>query len=60
MTITQAESALGSTIMQTWKRVRSSDEINNFLLRREFALEGIGVTDEDGRPDESEPAGNEA
>ncbi len=38
MTISRSEKALDEIIQQTWKRMRSPQEIRSFLDRREAAL----------------------
>lgn len=38
MTITRSEEALDEIIQQTWKRMRSPQEIRSFLDRREAAV----------------------
>ena len=40
MSITESEMALDSIVQQTWKRARTSQEINAFLAEREVALAG--------------------
>lgn len=39
----QHEIELDSMIQQTWKRMRSPEEINSFLARRERALQECDV-----------------
>ncbi len=39
MTETQTETALSQTILETWNRVRSNEEIQSFIARRALALE---------------------
>jgi hypothetical protein len=38
MSITESEMVLDSIVQQTWKRMRSPREIQNFLNRREALL----------------------
>lgn len=48
MSAQEAESALDTIVQQTWKRARTSQEINSFLSRRELALEAVADTELEG------------
>ena len=39
MSITESERVLDSIVQQTWKRIRTAEEIGAFLARRELALQ---------------------
>lgn len=39
MSITESERVLDSIVQQTWKRIRTAEEIGAFLSRRELALQ---------------------
>jgi len=41
MSTQESESALDVIVQQTWKRARTTQEINDFLSRRELALENV-------------------
>ncbi len=43
MTTTQSERELDTVIQQSWKRMRSTEEIRSFLARRVAALENCEV-----------------
>lgn len=45
MTKTQAETKLSRTVLETWKRLRSSSELQSFIARREFALAEVETID---------------
>ncbi|MBP7760376.1 MAG: hypothetical protein WBB39_02055 [Candidatus Saccharimonadales bacterium] len=41
MTKQQAETKLSQTILETWNRVRSSDELQSLIARRALVLETV-------------------
>lgn len=48
MSITESEMALDTIVQQTWKRARTSREIDAFLARREGVLQACSASGGNG------------